>query len=163
MLFSRYALAQYHPLAFVGMRFLLAGLIAISVYMLVGRRRQTWPKDRRLWLRASILGILGSVIPMTLVVFALQYQSSGVSSILVTTCPALTVLLAHIFLPDESLNRRKSLGVVLAFAGAFVLTLRGETGLVDVTQANPMGYALVFIAVFAASCMMIYARRYMQG
>ncbi len=163
MLFSRYALAQFHPLNFVGLRFLLAGLLTILLYAVVGRRNRAWLKDRRLWRHAALFGILGSVVPMTLVVWSLQYQSSGVSSVLVTTVPALTVLLAHIFLPEESLNRRKALGVVLAFTGALVLTLRGETGLVDVTQANPIGYVLVFIAVVAASSMIIYARRYIRG
>lgn len=163
MLFSRYALEQFHPLNFVGLRFLVAGLLTVSVYVVVGRKNRTWPKDRRLWMHATIFGILGSVVPMTLVVWSLQYQSSGVSSVLATVVPALTVVLAHIFLPEESLNRRKALGVVLAFTGALILTLRGETGLVDVTQADPLGYALVFIAVFAASCMIIYARRYIRG
>ena len=163
MLLSRYALGQFHPLNFVGLRFLVAGLLTVCVYMLVGRRNRPWPKDRRLWMHATIFGILGSVVPMTLVVWSLQYQSSGVSSVLVTVVPALTVLLAHFFLPEESLNRRKVLGVVLAFTGALVLTLRGETGLVDVTQADPLGYALIFIAVIAASCMIIYARRYIRG
>jgi drug/metabolite transporter (DMT)-like permease len=100
---------------------------------------------------------------MTLVVWSLQYLSSGVSSVLVTVVPALTVVLAHFFLPEECLNPRKALGVVLAFAGALGLTLRGETGLVDVTQADPLGYVLIFIAVLAASCMIIYARRYIRG
>lgn len=163
MLFSRYALGQFHPLNFVGLRFLVACLLTVCIYMLLVRRNRTWTKDRTLWLHASIFGILGSVVPMTLVVWSLQYQSSGVSSVLVTVVPALTVLLAHFFLPDESLDRRKSLGVVLAFTGALVLTLRGETGLVDVTRADPVGYALVFIAVIAASCMIIYARRYIRG
>jgi drug/metabolite transporter (DMT)-like permease len=163
MLLSRYALEQFHPLNFVGLRFLVAWLLTILFYVLVVRKNRPWSKDRRLWIHASIFGILGSVLPMTLVVWSLQYQSSGVSSVLTTTVPALTVVLAHFFLPDESLNRRKALGVVLAFAGALVLTLRGETGLVDVTQADPLGYTLVFTAVLAASCMIIYARRYIQG
>ncbi len=163
MLLSRYALEQFHPLNFVGLRFLVAGLLTVFIYAVVGRRNRPWTKDRRLWIHATIFGILGSVVPMTLVVWSLQYQSSGVSSVLVTVVPALTVVLAHFFLPEESLNRRKALGVILAFTGASVLTLRGETGLVDVTHADPLGYTLVFFAVFAASCMIIYARRYIRG
>lgn len=163
MLFSRYSLDQFHPLNFVGLRFFLAGTLVIFLYALGGRRGRTWPRDRRLWIHAATFGILGSVVPMTAVVTSLQYQSSGVTSVLITIGPAITVLMAHFFLPEESLNRRKALGVVLAFSGALVLALRGETGLADVTQANPIGYVLVFIAMIAASSMIIYARRFMRG
>ncbi len=163
MLFSRYSLDQFHPLNFVGLRFFLAGMLVVFLYALGGRRGRTWPKDRRLWIHAALFGILGSVVPMTAVVSALQYQSSGVTSVLITIGPAMTVLMAHFFLPEESLNRRKALGVVLAFAGALVLALRGETGLGDVTQASPIGYILVLIAMVAASSMIVYARRFLRG
>ena len=56
---------------------------------------------------------------MTAIVMSLQYQSSGVTSMLITTGPAVTVFLAHFFLPDETLTRRKIVGTVLSLAGTF--------------------------------------------
>ena len=60
-------------------------------------------------------------VPMVCVISALQYQSSGVTSLLLATGPALTVCLAHFVLPDELLNRRKAIGVTLALGGALLL------------------------------------------
>ena len=49
---------------------------------------------------------------MTLTMSSLIYQSSGMTALLLTNTPAIVVLMAHFFLPDERLNRltRKELG-----------------------------------------------------
>ncbi|MCA9976336.1 MAG: DMT family transporter, partial [Anaerolineales bacterium] len=104
----------------------------------------------------------GTAVPMTAIVTSLQYLSSGIASVLVTTNPALTVLMAHFLLSDERLTTRKAMGVGLALAGAAVLALSGESGLPDVNAANPIGYILMFIAMIAGSGMTIYARKYMN-
>jgi drug/metabolite transporter (DMT)-like permease len=92
----------------------------------------------------------------------LQYQSSGVTALLLTAAPAFTVILAHYFLPDEPLTRRTAAGVALAVGGAAALVLLGESGLPDVSRANPLGYALVITAIFSASAAAVYARRFLR-
>ena len=84
---------------------------------------------------------------MTSIVSSLQFQSSGITAVLITTSPAITVIMAHFFLPDEPLTRRKSLGVLFALGGALLLAARGESGLPDVSRANPLGYLLVLLAM----------------
>lgn len=96
-----------------------------------------------------MLGVLGTAVPMTFIVSSLQYQSSGITSLLITTNPAITVVMAHFFLSDEKLDRQKIIGVLLALGGAVMLAALGESGLPDVTQANPIGYALVLTAMLS--------------
>jgi drug/metabolite transporter (DMT)-like permease len=99
---------------------------------------------------------------MTCIVSSLQYQSSGVAAILLTSGPAVTVLMAHFFLADERLTGRKGVGILLALAGALLLAVRGESGLPGIRQASPIGYGLVLLAVLCASGMNVYARKYMS-
>jgi drug/metabolite transporter (DMT)-like permease len=99
---------------------------------------------------------------MTALVSSLQFQSSGVTSVLITTGPALTVLMAHFLLPDEALTWRKGLGVLIALSGAVFLAVRGESGLPDIERANPIGYFLVLGAMVSASVSTIYARKTMR-
>lgn len=99
---------------------------------------------------------------MSFMVSSLQYQSSGITSVLITVAPAITVLMAHYALEDESLNRRKAFGILLALSGAVLLVLLGESGLPDVTRANPIGYALVVLAMISGSASTIYARKHMR-
>jgi drug/metabolite transporter (DMT)-like permease len=97
------------------------------------------------------------------IVVSLLFQSSGVTSILLTVGPAITVLMAHFALEDESLTMRKIVGVGLALTGALLLTVRGETGLGEGVAFNPLGYGLVFLAMLCGSGATVYARKYMQG
>jgi drug/metabolite transporter (DMT)-like permease len=100
---------------------------------------------------------------MTAIVSSLQFQSSGITAVLITTSPAITVLMAHFLLPDEPLTRQKGLGVGVAMAGAVLLAILGETGLPDVSKAAPAGYILVLAAMLFGSGAAIYARKYMRS
>jgi drug/metabolite transporter (DMT)-like permease len=139
----------------------IASIVHLLVYAVV--RGKSFPRDIGLWKRAAVMGVIGTAIPMTAIVSSLQYQSSGVTSLLLTTIPALTVLLAHFALPDESLSIRKSIGVTLALGGAVMLALNGEDGLPDITQSVPTGYILVGIAIVFNATMTIYARKFLKG
>lgn len=155
---SRFSIGQYAPTTYIWLRLALASFAHLAFYI-VAARRYPWPKDRRVWRHAAVLGIAGTAVPMTLLVSALQFQSSGVTSILVTAVPAITVLFAHFALADERLNGIKIAGIILALSGAVLLIARGETGLEAVEQANPLGYILTFIAMIFSSGGTIYARK----
>ena len=157
---SRFSVGQFQPVTYIGLRFAMAGLGHAAIYSLARRRR--WPTDRRLWQHAAVLGIFGTAVPMVCIVTSLQYQSGGITALLITANPALTVLLAHFFLPDESLTRRKGAGVALALGGAVLLAVRGESGLSDASQASPIGYGLVLLAMVLGGSMTVYARKYMS-
>ena len=158
---SRFSVGQYDPTTYIGMRMIIAGMMSLLVYSVTTGRRLS--RDPELWKRAGLLGIFGTAVPMTCVVTSLQYQSSGVTSLLLSTGPALTVCLAHFILPDELLNRRKAIGVTLALGGALLLAISGEDGLPDVTVAVPTGYLLVTIGMIFSAAMIIYARKYLRG
>jgi drug/metabolite transporter (DMT)-like permease len=158
---SRFSVGQYDPTTYIGLRMLIASLAHFFVYAIISGKRL--PRDIELWKRAGILGVVGTAIPMTSVVASLQYQSTGVSSLMLTTVPALTVVIAHFVLPDESLTLRKIIGVTLALGGAIMLALSGENGLPDLTDAPPTGYILITIAIIFSSAMTIYARKYLKG
>jgi drug/metabolite transporter (DMT)-like permease len=157
---SRFAVGQFAPTTYIGLRLTIASLCHVVIYALASQRR--WPSDKRVWRHSPVLGIFATAIPMTAIVTSLQFQSSGITAVLITVSPAITVLMAHFLLSDEPLTRRKSLGVVLALAGALLLTVQGETGLADGGRANPLGYFLVLLAMVSASASTIYARKYMR-
>lgn len=157
---SRFSVGQFQPTTYVSLRLVLASLGHITIYLL--SRQRKWPTSPRVWGHAAVLGIFATAVPMTAIVTSLQYQSSGITAVLITTSPAITVLLAHFFLADEPLTRQKGVGVILALGGALLLALLGESGLPDVSRANPLGYILVMGAMICASAATIYARKYMQ-
>lgn len=157
---SRFSVGQFEPVTYIGLRLTMAGLGHAAIYAVLRHRR--WSTDLRLWRHAIVLGVFGTAMPMTAIVTALQYQSGGITALLITTSPAITVLLAHFFLPDEALTRHKSAGVALALGGALLLAVQGESGLSDASQANPTGYGLVLLAMLLGSSATVYARKYMR-
>jgi drug/metabolite transporter (DMT)-like permease len=158
---SRFGLGQFHPIAYLGLRAALASLGYGAVYV-VSHRRRAWPTDPHLWRHATLLGVLGTAMPMACFLYGLQYLSSGMAAILLATGPALAILMAHFFLDDETLSPRKGIGVMLALSGALLMAIRGESGLADAGRASPLGYGLVFTALAFGNGMTIYARKFMR-
>ena len=159
LLASRFSVGQYHPTNYVGLRLVIAGLAHTGVYLFSQKHR--FPRDPRLWAHGALLGIVGTAVPMMAIVTSLQYQSSGLTAILLTIGPAITVLMAHFGLPDEKMSGRKAAGVALAFSGAILLTVLGENGLADV-RSNPAGYGLVFTAMVINGLVTVYIRRFLK-
>lgn len=156
---SRFALGQFDPIFFVGLRLAVAAFSFVPLY-LIASQRYPFPKDWKVWVDGSVIGVLGTAVPMTCFVLALKYQSSGVASILVTTGPAITALMAHFVLSDENLNLSKSAGILLSLGGALLIALSGETGLADIPRANPISYGLISLSLLFHSAGTIYARKF---
>jgi drug/metabolite transporter (DMT)-like permease len=161
MVISRFTIGQMEPGVYNSLRLIIVVICFTLVFALSPGRQ--WPHDKKLWLHAGIWGMLGLAIPMMSFITALKYQSSGVTSLLITLNVAITVILAHFFLSDETLTPRKFLGLVIAFAGAALILLRGETGLGTLGKADWRGYALVGAGVLGTSVGYIYARKYLQA
>ncbi len=160
LLVSRFGLSQFDALTYVGIRITLTSFLFLMIFIFSKKRK--FPKGRKLWKQGAFLGVMGTAIPMSLINLSMLYQSSGITALLLTMGPAITVVLAAWFLDDEPLTKRKIFGVVLALSGALLLILLGETGLPDVAQANPLGYIFVIIAMIAGSIGTVYTRKHMK-
>lgn len=157
---SRFSVGQFDPLLYISMRLLLASLGFILIFTF--SKQLTFPRNPKVWLKAGVLGVFGTAFNLVAMVSALKYISTGTTSVLMTIVPAVTVFLAQFFLPDERLNLRQWLGVLLAFGGAVMLTVAGENGIPNMTATNPLGYMLVFGAIATGSTMTIYMRIYLR-
>jgi len=156
---SRFSVGQFDPRVYTSLRLAIAAGLHLAAYLFIGSR--AWPRSLYLWKHAAVLGIIGTAIPMTSVILGLQYQSSGVTSLLLTLNPAITVVLAEIFLQDENLTRMKVVGVLIAFLGAGLLLLRGETGLASFAQADWRGYAWTGLGILSSAVGGVYAKRFL--
>ncbi len=156
---SRFGIDDFDPYVFIALRLAIATFFFVLIFLW---QKRVWPTDLNLWGHAAFSGIIGVSIPMTLFILSLQYQSSGVTSIFVTTTPALMVVAAHLFLPDEKMTRNKVAGVVLALSGSLFLVLRGESGLADVGKASSLGFVLIMIGLSSDVGNAIFVRRRMR-
>lgn len=154
---SRFSVGQYAPLTYIALRLVIASSAHLLIYALTTR---AFPRNRRLWFHAAMLGVFGTAVNLVCIVSSLQYQSSGLTSILITTSPAVTTFIAALVLPKERINALQWLGIGISLAGAILLTVSGQNGLPDV-PTDPRGYLLVGIAVISGSVMTVYTRVYL--
>jgi len=141
---SRYGIGEFNPYLFITLRLSIAAVCFALILLLVQGK---FPTNVDLWKKAALSGLLGVAIPLPTFILSLQYHSSGVATLYVTTMPVMLVIVAHFVLPDEKMTRNKAVGVALALSGALFLALRGESGLADVGRANPLGFILVMVGL----------------
>lgn len=161
LVFSRFGIQEFNPYVFIGLRLTIAVVIFAGIYALSPKRR--WSRNPKLWRDATIVGIFGTALPFAGFVGALQFQSAGLTALLVTTGPAIMVTVSHVFLPDARLTRATALGVLTALSGAVLIVALGESGLPNVAEANPIGYIMVFTALLFDAFVAVYIRKQMQG
>jgi drug/metabolite transporter (DMT)-like permease len=94
---------------------------ALVLIALVAVQRTAWPKDRRSWLLLAIMGVLGNVIPFSLINWGEVRIDSGLAAILMSTVPLATIVLAPAFVRDEPITAGKVIGVVLGMLGVVIL------------------------------------------
>lgn len=161
IIMARYFLGFISTNTYNSIRLFASSLAYLSLFAF-GRKRFSLPKDKKVWFHATMVGILDTAAPMTLILLALQYMSGGVTSIFFALSPAITILLAHFFLRSERINVRKVIGIIFAITGAVILAASGESGILDIDQVEPIGYVYIGLALILGGSMTVYTRKYME-
>jgi drug/metabolite transporter (DMT)-like permease len=94
---------------------------ALALILVVAVQRQSWAATRRSWLLLGTMGVLGNVIPFSLINWGETRIDSGLAAILMSTVPLATIVLAPAFVRDEPITMGKIAGVILGMLGVMVL------------------------------------------
>ena len=97
------------------------GLAALFLTGYVYASGQRLPSSLTVWGRLIVLGALRATVPISLIVWAETQIDSGLASILNSTSPLFTVLVAHFLTADETLTPARALGVAVSMIGVAVL------------------------------------------
>ena len=117
-LFVELALRDYLPLTIVTLRVAIGALVLHCVLRI---QKLHFPMDLKSIGQFAVMGTLNNAIPFSLIVWGQQSIDAGRASVLNATMPLFTVLFAHWLLTDEKLSASKITGVLIGFAGVFVL------------------------------------------
>jgi drug/metabolite transporter (DMT)-like permease len=120
------AIETIPPFLMGGMRFVIAGTILYTALRLRGEPR---PSPRQ-WGAAAIVGVLLLACGNGFVAVGQQWVSSGVAAVVVATLPLCMALLSS--LRGQRPSAGEWVGLLIGFAGVFVLRASGELG-----TANP--------------------------
>jgi drug/metabolite transporter (DMT)-like permease len=159
-LWIKIAVSEVTPFVLVGLRTLLGALGLLAVIFISRTMRLRWAEIRP-WLGIfAVIGLFNVALPFVLISWSEQFISSGIASILNSTTPLFTIILAPLFLSDDRFTRAKFTGLVVGFAGVLVLFLQE---LAVGWNANLLALGVMLLATFSYAGASVYARRKAQA
>lgn len=93
---------------------------AAILWVVVLIRRRPLPRSPRTWAALAVMGVLNNVVPFSLMAWGQLHIESGLASVFNAATAIFGVLAAALFLADERLTLRRSVGIGLGFAGVAV-------------------------------------------
>lgn len=114
---------QLPPVMLSLLRWLLASAIILPFY----RRdlKRDWPAIKAHWLYYLLVTLTGATLFAALTYTAAKTTSALNLTLITTSSPILTMILARVFL-KEALTPQRLVGIALALAGVFLLAVRGD-------------------------------------
>lgn len=153
-LWIKLALAELSPFTLVGFRLLFG---ALGMAFVLWARQPSFPKEKRLWFLLALMGLTNTALPFVLITWGQTSIDSGVASILNSTTPLFTLVIAHFFLDDERMNVPRALGLVVGFIGIVLLFSKDVSG--DGFRSGLLGQAAVLAAAISYAGSSVFARR----
>ena len=155
-LWIKIAVQEIGPVLLVTLRIAFS-LIGLIIVVFFNRSRLPRPKQ---WLPFIVLGLTNVALPFLLISWSEQRIDSGVASILNSTVPLFTILIAPIFLQEERITVARIAGLATGFIGVIISLSRGLHGgaITDVVGELTMLLAAVLYAFSA-----VFARRATQA
>ena len=146
------------PIVLFAMRSLVAGILFWLASLLTPKEKVP-PRDLLLLAGAGILGLF---LPQLTFLHAIELTTPVDLSIMSTTTPIFTMVVAAIFL-KEPITWKKVLGVGTSFGGILWLILQSTTGASGPSQTQPLGIVYCFanyivFALYLGTCRNLIAR-----
>ena len=137
---ARIIVASAPPLTISAIRFLIAGLIAVTLARALG---QSWSLTRQQWRLTIIFGICQNALYLGLNFIAMQTVEASLAAIIASSLPLLVALSGWLVFGEKV----RPLGVAGLFAGIAGVVLIMGTRLTQ--GVDPLGVALCCVAALA--------------
>ena len=116
--FARVAVAEIPPLTLVLLR---VGIAAIALHLWLALRGPSFALALPHWQLFLALGITNNVIPFSLIFLGQTELGAGIASVLNSTTPFWTIVIANAVTSDEKLSWNKVVGVLFGIAGTAIM------------------------------------------
>lgn len=142
---------------FAGLRFFLAGALAVVFGSLI-QRRFLFPK-RSSWGMVMKLSVFQTILQYVFFYLGLSHTTGVKGSIIVASSSFITILTASLVFRQEKLTSRKLIACVIGFSGVVLVNLNGS-GLGLSARLDGEGFLLISVVGYAvASCLLkIYSK-----
>jgi len=143
-IWTRVAIHSFHPMTLITLRLAIASLLLLVVARSRGKLQKLRKKDIKWFVMLAFfepfLYYVGETYGLTMV-------ESTLAAVIVSTIPLFAPMLAFVIL-REKIGLSNIIGIVVSLVGVFFVIYEPGGGF----RVNPLGVALLFLAVFAAIC-----------
>jgi drug/metabolite transporter (DMT)-like permease len=147
---TRFAIGTSDPVTLGVFRFGVGFLLLLPIALAL---RIRWPRGRD-WLAVAALGVMYFAFFIVLFNLAFRYTTAARGSLALSTLPLMTMLVGAA-LGVEALDRRKSVGVIIAMAGAAVALV---SGLADAPAGAWRGDLIMIAATLVMALYNVWSR-----
>lgn len=131
---------------------------AVLAPMMIARR-EALPRSPQLWGWFTVLALFGDLIPFFFLTWGIALIPSGRAAILIGVMPLITLVLARLFIPGETLTPPRIAGFLIGLLG-LAIVVSPNTELANSGDDIPLlGEGLVLAAAFFFAANAIIARR----
>ena len=151
-IFVKIVVAEMTPSSLIFFRYIFLSGTLFIIMKILGEKHLLPPKD--CWLRLVLMGLTGVTLNNGSQFAGLQYSTVANATLIATLTPAMTALLAAIFL-RERLNLLQWLGIFISMSGTLYLISNGSLAVILNTSFN-FGDILFFLAqmMWAVYCLL---------
>ena len=93
------------------------GALVIAIYVIT--KGEKLPSHRSIWLKGSVIGLIGTGVPFVLISWAMLYINSGTGAICMSVIPLMVFVMAHF--NDEKMHLLGFAGIISGICGVLVL------------------------------------------
>ena len=112
------SLLFFSPEQVVGYRLVIGAITMVAIALYYGK---SLPRIITPWLHFFIYAVIGNILPYLLIATGQLTITSGMAGLLMAFMPLVTLVLAHIFLPNDKLTRYKILGFIIGISGVLFI------------------------------------------
>lgn len=143
-IWTRVAIESFPPVTLVSLRLVIASILLFVISKLIGKFQKIRKKDLKWFVLLAFFEPFMYYIGET---YGLTMVESTLASVIVSTIPLFAPVLAY-FLLREKISWMNIVGILVSLMGVFLVIYEPVGGFIS----NPVGIALLFLAVFSAIC-----------
>ena len=154
---NKMALDSFTPEVIVAGRLISGSVFLVALIYFLYKRFSINLTQVNYYLFMSLVGI---VIPFIAIITGQKNIDSAMAGILMATMPISTILLSHLFLDDEKMNKQKFIGFIISFLGVFILIYRDDLFIDNSISETFESQLLVILGATLYAFAAIYGKKY---
>ena len=156
-LFLKIMASTVPPLTIAAARITIGALIIAAYALLKGDK---FPVHASIWIKGSIIGVIGTCIPFVFINWSMNYINSGVGAICMSIIPLCVFVMAHFTTQNEKMSWNGLIGIVHGICGILVLFYDNLS--TDNSTLGTLALIAMLLAAFGYALANILIRRYVK-